>query len=128
MTGPASHAPNWLRRSRFFDCSAVPGGNLEVQEVIFGVGGVVAQEFEKGAMKLIGAGLQRHLHVGAVVHAVFGGIGAGLDFHFFDRVDGRIEIYRVDQRLAGDHAVQSDALVGVALAVGADLCRAGEKG
>ena len=51
-----------------------------------------------------------------------------MDLDLLDRVDRGIEVDRVDQRLAGDHAVERDPLIGVALAVGADLRRAREEG
>src|SRR5262245_6705645 len=87
---------------------------------MLGVELVVAQEFEEGAMEVVGAALHRNCDLRAATETIFGGVGASLDFEFLDRFNGRHEIRDVDARVFGVDAVETDDLMNLALAIGAD--------
>ena len=93
---------------------------MKIQEVILGGEFVITKEFVEGAMKLIRTRFNDHLHDGAAILAVFGGVRRGLNSKLFERVDGGREGGGVHAGFGGDNAIEGDLLIDFALAVGAD--------
>src|SRR5262249_21749661 len=79
------------------------------------------KELEQRAVELVGARLDRHVHLRPGVEPILGGVDGALHFELLDGLDGGREAHGIDARLGGHDAVDGDVLLDIALAVGRDL-------